>query len=103
MGREHAEVPSPGVAAQTKLVRFVSEGVSSLHTLSLLVLHPGDSKERNFIGIGVVTTPSFVRPFVCQWVPNLLPNPFIPTHVMLRDTLFSSNSSLTGSYKTLHH
>ncbi len=68
MARSHTEVPSPdvatfiGFAAQTRLARFMTTGASALHTFPL-GFNPGDARDRNLIGRGVVTNPSFVGPF----------------------------------------
>ncbi len=68
MGSSHTEVPEFGVAAfigfaaQAKLVRFMSAGASVLHALPYGFI-PGDARDRNLIGRGVLTTPPSGGPF----------------------------------------
>ncbi len=56
MGRQHAEVPSLGVAVvidftvQAKLVRFVTANASALHTLPFR-FNPGDAMGTQGIGV----------------------------------------------------
>ncbi len=62
-------------AVQAMLIRFVSAGASTLHTVSF-GFNPGDARDRSLIGRGMVTTLPFIGPLVL----NLLPSPGIPTH-----------------------
>ncbi len=69
MGRQHAELPRPGVtafisfAAHAKLARYESAGASALHTFPF-DFYPGlgldgDARDGSLIDKGVVTTPPF--------------------------------------------
>ncbi len=52
-------------AALAKLARFVSAGAPALRTLPF-GFNPGDARDMSLIGRGVLTTLSFIGPFLGQ-------------------------------------